>query len=85
MVPEIQYKHFKMKICENLPNYPFSQILSHMVIRSEHQITSANILAMAIWGPTDKFYSHQYFWLYSTINKRMRLSLSVVMKYAPIR
>ena len=27
---------------------------------------SANMLVMAIWDPTAKFNSHQYFWLYST-------------------
>ena len=28
---------------------------------------SANIFAMAIWGPTAKFNSHQYFQLYGSI------------------
>ena len=28
---------------------------------------SASIFAMAIWGPTAKFNSRQYFWLYSML------------------
>ena len=33
---------------------------------------STNILAMVISGPTAKFNSHQYFWLYSTLNVKFQ-------------